>query len=87
MRLDISKYNVIYNKNEEGFIGYEKDILRLYKDYMRQLVDDEMYDCDEIQLVLNHIKDLKLISEDTLIHTYFDNFDNMYRIDVVSCEV
>lgn len=40
MRLDISKYNAILSKDGESIIGYSDDIIKLYKDYIKQLVDD-----------------------------------------------
>ena len=40
MRLDITKYNAILSKDEESIIGYSDDIIKLYKGYIKQLVDD-----------------------------------------------
>lgn len=40
MRLELGKYNVILSKDGESIIGYSDDIIKLYKDYIKQLVDD-----------------------------------------------
>ena len=40
MRLDLKLYNVISSNDGESIIGYSDDIIKLYKDYIKQLVDD-----------------------------------------------
>ena len=59
MRLDISKYNAILSKDGESVIGYSDDIIKLYKDYIKQLVDDMQDECmvedlkNEIDMILD----------------------------------
>lgn len=40
MRLDLKLYNVLLSNNGNSTIGYSNDIINLYKDYIKQLVDD-----------------------------------------------
>ena len=42
MTLDIREYNVI--ATEEGFVGFKDDMIKLYGDYVKQLVDDTIYE-------------------------------------------
>ena len=39
MRLDVNRYNII-DGNDNDLIGHVGDMIRLYKDYVKQLVDD-----------------------------------------------
>ena len=53
MELDYRKYNCILDKNEEGFIGYVKDIMDLYKQYAKDLIDYLGYsDFDNVREVI-----------------------------------
>ena len=54
MRLDFNKYNTITSKDGESIIGYSDDIIKLYKDYIKQLVDD-MQDKHMIEDLKNEI--------------------------------
>lgn len=40
MRLNLKLYNVLLSNNDNSTIGYSNDIINLYKDYIKQLVDD-----------------------------------------------
>lgn len=40
MRLDLLKYRCIESSDNESIIGYSNDIIKLYKDYTKQLIDD-----------------------------------------------
>lgn len=43
MDFKYKEYNCMLDKNEEGFIGYVKDIIDLYKQYAKDLLDDLGY--------------------------------------------
>ena len=75
MRLDIKDYDCINTIDNEGIIGYSNNIIKLYKDYIKQLIDDmqdETMVCDLTDEVNNCL---------FLIHNIYDhqNNDNWYE--------
>ena len=44
MTLDISKYQVINDLDNEKLIGYSNNIFKLYSDYAKELIDECCYD-------------------------------------------
>lgn len=65
MKLDIHEYNCIDTNDLEGILGYADDIVKLYKDYLKQLIDDTNR---------NTIEDLK-----TEIDMVLELIDNIYK--------
>ena len=82
MRLDISKYNAILSKDGESVIGYSDDIIKLYKDYIKQLVDDMQDECmvedlkNEIDMILDMLFNIYAKSDEwyepQLIRVYYN---------------
>lgn len=70
MRLDIKEYDVILSKDGESIIGYSDNIIKLYKDYIKQLVDDmkdEVMVADlkcEIDMILDLLYRIYAMSEE-----------------------
>lgn len=82
MRLDLKLYNVLLSNNGDSTIGYSNDIINLYKDYIKQLVDD-MQDKhrikdlkNEINMILDMLFDIYTKSEEwyepQLIKLYYN---------------
>lgn len=58
MRLDVNRYNII-NGNDNDLIGHVGDMIRLYKDYIKQLVDDiNSETSDELRVEITQVLDL-----------------------------
>ena len=91
MRLDISKYNIISDLDKWGLIGYVENMIKLYKDYIKQLTDDIQDDvmCDdlkcEIDLILNLVHDLYALRSNKSIYTlvYVEKCDTGYKFKVI----
>ena len=78
MRLDIKEYDCINTLDTEGIIGYSNNIIKLYKDYIKQLVDDMQ---DEVM-----VDDLKCEIDDilNLLHDiYARQNDNWYEPQLI----
>lgn len=73
MRLDISKYEVINSLDNIGLIGYLDNIIKLYKDYLKQLVDDISDDvvCNDLKYAIDEVLEL-------LHKLYLYKLDNGY---------
>ena len=58
MRLDVNRYNII-DGNDNDLIGHVGDMIRLYKDYVKQLVDDMNSETsDELRVEVTQVLDL-----------------------------
>lgn len=84
MRLDYTQYNVMLDKYEEGFIGYVKDMKKLYKDYVKQLCEDDMYDVNMIE-VIKLLEELERYNKDWLVRVDYPYIE--YIIKLISKEV
>lgn len=81
MTLDIREYNVI--STEEGLIGFKQDMIKLYGDYVKQLIDDTEFEV--IKEVLELLVKLDKLEENYLI--YVDYPYNEYCFRIISKEM
>jgi hypothetical protein len=80
MTLDIREYNII--ATNEGFVGFKEDMIKLYGDYVKQLVDDTYY--DSIEEVAELLVKLDKIKDNYLVYVYYPYKE--YCIKIVSKE-
>lgn len=84
MRLDIGEYNCMLDRWEEGIIGHIKDLTLLYKDYVKQMCEDNMYDYN-MKEVIDLI--MKLEQLDSMWLAKVDYPYKEYFIKIISKEV
>lgn len=71
MELDYKKYNCMLDKYEENVIGYVKNIMDLYKQYAKDLIDFLGYsDFDNVKEVIELLEELEKLDKDYLIKIY-----------------
>ena len=78
MTLDYTKYNVI--ATNEGFIGFKEDMINLYKDYVKQLLDDSMW--ESINEVVDLLIKLGKLEEGDLV--YVDYPYKEFNVEIIS---
>lgn len=81
MDLDYTKYNVILT--EEGFIGLKKDMIKLYGDYAKDLIDDTEF--ETLKEVADLLIKLDNIKENYLV--YVDYPYNEFCVKIISKEL
>lgn len=77
MRLDIKEYDVILSKDGESIIGYSDNIIKLYKDYIKQLVDDIQDEAmiDDLRSEIAEILDL--------LHSVYETSEDWYEPQLI----
>ena len=78
MTLDYTKYNVIMT--EEGFIGLKKDMIKLYGDYAKDLIEDTEF--ETLKEVADLLIKLDNIKENLLVYVYYPY--NEFCVEIVS---
>lgn len=81
MDFKYKEYNCMLDKNEEGFIGYVKDIIELYKQYAKDLLDYlGQSDFDNVREVIELLEKLEKLDKNYLIMVDYPYNEWCYRI-------
>lgn len=83
MTQDIRKYNIIEDVYGEGLIGHRDDLINIYREHLKQMLDD--LTVDGIIEIVDLLKELDMQGNNYLMHVCYPY--NKYEAKVISKEV
>ena len=83
MYIEYKEYNLMLDKNGEGFIGYKDDMIKYYTEYAIQGVKESIY--SSVRDTIDLLEKLCKLDDNYLV--YVDYPYNSFEVKVISEEV
>lgn len=83
MYIEYKEYNLMLDKNGEGFIGYRDDMINYYKEYGIVGIKERLY--NTVRETMDLLEKLEKLDDNYLV--YVDYPYNSFEVKVISEEV